>query len=249
MKYLSVKTVTAGIVATTFAVGALAFAHPHEGHKPVDKPAEKVEKQSKKIWPYFGKSEAVDKTKAVEKTKDTEVISIEKMHPKSEEKKSTQSDNDTLTPAEMEKHFEQRAKRVERRLEQAKKRHEADIKRFEKKSNRKTGDITDPNNIRETAKQIESMITDSGIISSFADIMADLVEDIDLENNKNGLVLKFDGKTLGKLKAQSDDKDHFEIQGLGRNLTVDKEIITKNGKTKTRIVIEYDGTGEFDIDL
>ena len=54
---------------------------------------------------------------------------------------------------------------------------------------------------------------------------------------------------MGRLKVDKDTDESFDIEGFGRNLTIDKKVIRKNGKTKTRIIIEMDGDEEFDIDL
>ena len=156
MKYLSVKNIAFGILATGFMAGTLAIAHPHDTQKSAEKTpettTEKVKKDNKKIWPYFGnageKADAGTEGKAAEKTEKAEIIGIEKMQAKKKKNKQKEKlakrKNETLTPDELEEHFARRAERIERRLEQAKKRRDQALKKFEGKSNLSLIHISEP---------------------------------------------------------------------------------------------------------
>jgi len=82
-------------------------------------------------------------------------------------------------------------------------------------------------------------------------MMLDLAEDFDVEATDEGLSLKFDGDRIGRVKIKRDKhtESSLDVEGFGRNMTIEKEVIRRDGKTKTRIVIEVDGDEEFDIDL
>jgi len=64
-------------------------------------------------------------------------------------------------------------------------------------------------------------------------------------------VLSFDGAEVGKIEHNSsrDSEDTISISGLGKSLSLDRQTIIKDGKSKTRIVIEMDGADEIDITL
>lgn len=102
--------------------------------------------------------------------------------------------------------------------------------------------------IRGAAKALEAALGESGILSSLANVMADFAEDIELETDDAGAaVLRFDGKTLGKIKREKSDARSLQIQGLGKDLSIERETFIRNGETKTRIVIEMDGGDEIEI--
>ena len=111
--------------------------------------------------------------------------------------------------------------------------------------------IQNADDLRDAARAIEDLISESGVISSFADMMLDLAEDFDVEATDDGLSLKFDGDRIGRVKVKRDKhtESSVDVEGFGRNMTIEKEVIKRDGKTKTRIVIEVDGDEEFDIDL
>ena len=60
-----------------------------------------------------------------------------------------------------------------------------------------------------------------------------------------------DGDRIGRVKVKRDKhtESSLDVEGFGRNMTIEKEVIKRGGKTKTRIVIEVDGDEDFDIDL
>ena len=82
-------------------------------------------------------------------------------------------------------------------------------------------------------------------------MVLELADDFDVETSDGGVSLKFDGERIGRVKVKRDKhtESAFDVEGFGRNMTVEKEVIKRNGKTKTRIVIEVDGDEEFDIDF
>ena len=59
------------------------------------------------------------------------------------------------------------------------------------------------------------------------------------------------GKKMGHIKMENDREEtgKLNIGGLGQNLSIDRETYVKDGKTKTRIVIEMDGGDDVEIDL
>lgn len=174
-----------------------------------------------RVWPYFGR-------KAKDKNAD-----------------KNESDN-TLTGEEF-------AKRLEKRFEAHSKTFERAIQKAEAKNEfmRGDGEIKNADDIRDAARAIEDLVSESGIISSFADMMLGLAEDFDVEAKDGGLSLNFEGERIGRVKMKRDKQTQsaFDIEGFGRNMTIEKEVIKRGGKTKTRIVIEVDGDEDFDIDL
>ena len=82
-------------------------------------------------------------------------------------------------------------------------------------------------------------------------MFADIAEDIDVDTDDGQTVLRFDGTEVGKIEhgKSRDSEDMISISGLGKSLTLDRQTIIKDGKSKTRIVIEMDGADEIDITL
>jgi len=175
--------------------------------------------KKERIWPYFGKSKA-DKIE----TEDTKTLSASDF------------------ASRLEKRFEKHADKIEKSFKEAEAKNDFISKNRE---------IKNTDDLREAARAIEDLISESGVISSFADMMLDLAEDFDLETTDEGLSLKFDGDRIGRVKVKRDKhtESSLDVEGFGRNMTIEKEVIKRDGKTKTRIVIEVDGDEEFDIDL
>ncbi|MEP3888999.1 MAG: hypothetical protein ABJN69_00950 [Hellea sp.] len=170
-------------------------------------------------WPYFGK--------------------------KAEGPKSVDTDK-TMSGSEFADRLESRFEKHSEKLERA-------LKEAENKNDFMKGDreIKSGEDLREAARAIEDVISESGLISGLADMMLELAEDFDVETTDGGVSLKFDGERIGRVKVKRDKhtESAFDVEGFGRNMTVEKEVIKRNGKTKTRIVIEVDGDEEFDIDF
>jgi len=175
--------------------------------------------KKERIWPYFGKSKQ-DKKEA--------------------------DDTKTLSASDF-------ASRLEQRFEKHTNKIEKSLKEAEAKNDfiGKNRDIKNADDLRDAARAIEDLISESGVISSLADMMLDLAEDFDVEATDEGLTLKFDGDRIGRVKLKRDKhtESSLDVEGFGRNMTIEKEVIKRDGKTKTRIVIEVDGDEEFDIDL
>ena len=177
--------------------------------------------KTERSWPYFGK-----------KAK--------------EQKEELESRSESLTASEfaqrLEKRFAAHSNKFERALEKAESKNEFI---------REGREIKNADDIRDAARAIEDLVSESGLISSLADMMLGLAEDFDVEATDDGLSLKFDGDRIGRVKVRRDKHTDrsLDVEGFGRNMTIEKEVIKRNGKTKTRIVIEVDGDEEFDIDL
>lgn len=106
--------------------------------------------------------------------------------------------------------------------------------------------IKNPDELRDTARSLQNMLSESGIIEELADIVIELAEDIEIEDTKGGMRLSFDGKRIGGF-SMDEDGNSLSIESLGGNTTIEKEVFTENGKKKTRIIIETDSdTTELD---
>jgi len=205
------------------SIALLTMSGTAYAHPHEDKPKQEKPK-AERNWPYFGKS-----TKAKESSKN-EVIS------ETGTKSLSVSDFASLMEKRMEKH----SAKMERSLEKAKKNGRmAEL----------DGDIKSADDIRDAARAIEDMISESGMISNLADMVLNLAEDFDVESTDDGVSLNFDGKRMGRIKRSRNNDDSLDIEGFGRNLTIDKKVIRKNGTSKTRIVIEMDGDEDVDIEL
>lgn len=98
--------------------------------------------------------------------------------------------------------------------------------------------IKDPEALRETAREIETMIAESGFLSSLADMVIGLADDIEITDTRDGIKLGFDGNTLGRIESRNDDT--LSLEGFGKSTTIERESFIENGKRKTRIIIETD---------
>lgn len=162
-------------------------------------------------------------------------------------KKATDDTADTsLSGAEFADRLEQRLKTHTDKIERSLKKAEATNDFL--KSDRK---IKNADDIREAARAIEELVAESGVISNLADMMLGLAEDFDVETTDEGLALKFDGDRIGRVNVKRDKhaQSTFDVEGFGRNMTIEREIIKRDGKTKTRIIIEVDGDEEFDVEF
>ena len=175
--------------------------------------------KTERVWPFFGN--------------------------KTDDKKETQN-SETLSASDF-------AERLEKRFEKHSEKLERSFKEAEAKNDfiGKDREIKNADDLRKAARAIEDLISDSGVISGFADMMLDLAEDFDIETTDDGMSLKFDGDRIGRVKVKRDKhtESSLDVEGFGRNMTIEKEVIKRGGKTKTRIVIEVDGDEDFDIDL
>lgn len=111
------------------------------------------------------------------------------------------------------------------------------------------GDISEE--IEVVIDVMEDAFSEGGLFRDLAALFSDFAEDIDVETEDGQTVLLFDGAKVGEIQRQKrrDSEDRFSVSGLGKNLTIDRETIVKDGKSKTRIVIDMDGGDEIDITL
>ena len=126
----------------------------------------------------------------------------------------------------------------------------ASLKRqLDKGQAKSDGDLSEE--IEVVADLLEEAFSDDGLFRDLAAMFSDFAEDLDVETDNGKTVLRFDGAEVGQIthSKSRDSEDSLSISGLGKNLTLDRETIIKDGKSKTRIVIEMDGDNEVDITL
>jgi hypothetical protein len=189
-------------------------------------------------------------------------IVIKKMD-KSADNSSIEQETDYLTDKDIEAHFERHKKALEKSMDKAKIRsrimrrslgdseeeteqNDASAKQ-ERKITKRIRIIENPKELRDTARSLQNMLSESGIIEELADIVIELAEDIEIEETGGGMRLSFDGKRIGGF-SMDEDNNSLSIESLGGNTTIEKETFMENGKKKTRIIIETDSDStEFDI--
>lgn len=122
-------------------------------------------------------------------------------------------------------------------------------RKIEKNQAKSSGNATD--DIEVMMDVMEEAFAEDGLFRDLAAMFVDLAEDLDVDTDGGTTTLSFDGAKIGQIerKKSRDSEDSFSISGLGRNLSVDRETIVKDGKSKTRIVIDMDGEDEIDITL
>jgi hypothetical protein len=126
----------------------------------------------------------------------------------------------------------------------------ASLKRkMERTKSSAEGDLTE--NLDVMADMMEEVFAKDGLFRDLTALFADIAEDIDVDTDDGQTVLRFDGTEVGKIEhgKSRDSEDMISISGLGKSLTLDRQTIIKDGKSKTRIVIEMDGADEIDITL
>ena len=98
---------------------------------------------------------------------------------------------------------------------------------------------------------MEEAFSEDGFFRDLAAMFGDIAKDLDVDTDNGKTTLSFDGAKIAQIEQESsrDSEDRVSISGLGRSLTMDRETIVKNGKSKTRIVIEMDGDDEIEIVL
>lgn len=175
-------------------------------------------------------------------TSDTKVKIIKKM---------VKDDTESKTQDEtFESHFDEHRARLKSRMEKVESKHKRAIEKYSKNFDFKGEDLlSNPESLREAARSLEGIIAESGLISNLADMLADLAEDVEITDSEDGTSLKFDGKEIGRFKAERDSDDSVEIETLGRNMTLEKETYMKDGKKKTRIIIEMDGGDDVEVEV
>jgi len=178
---------------------------------------------AKKTWPYFGEIKKKENKKENAKSKDTELPKALKG---------------------MESFFKKRADRMNEDLERAKRKD-----KFPDIDGKSLMD--NPEDLREVAKALEDMLAESDILENMAGLFIDLAENIEVDADDEGMTLRFNGEKLGSLNIEREGKmnDIISIEGLGKNMNVEKDVIIKNGKKRTRIIIEMDTDEDVDIDV
>lgn len=122
-------------------------------------------------------------------------------------------------------------------------------RKLEKSKAKASGDVGEE--IEVMMDVMEEAFADDGLFRDLAAMFSDFAEDLDVDTDDGKTTLSFDGAKIGQIERRKsrDSEDSFSISGLGKNLSVDRETIVKDGKSKTRIVIEMDGENEIDITL
>ncbi len=121
-----------------------------------------------------------------------------------------------------------------------------DLDKNQKTSN---GDVTE--DLEAVADIFQDVFAEEGLFRDVVAMFGDFADDIEVDTDDGTTVLRFDGATVGKIETHKsrDSEDSISISGLGKNLTLDRETIVKDGKSKTRIIIEMDGEDSIDITL
>lgn len=122
-------------------------------------------------------------------------------------------------------------------------------RKMDKTKSSRDGDLSE--NLDVMADVMEEVFAKDGLFRDLTALFADIAEDIEVDTADGQTVLSFDGTEVGKIEhAKSrDSEDSFSISGLGKSLSLDRQTIIEDGKSKTRIVIEMDGDDEIDITL
>lgn len=122
-------------------------------------------------------------------------------------------------------------------------------RKLEKGQAKAEGDVSEEIDV--VMDVLEDAFADDGLFRDLAAMFSDFAEDIDIESDDGKTTLLFDGTKVGEIERgkSRDSEDQFSISGFGKNLTLDRKTIVKDGKSKTRIVIEMDGEDEIDITL
>lgn len=137
-------------------------------------------------------------------------------------------------------------KRMERRDKHDKAAHNNDAPKKSSQS-RRIDIIEDPDALRDTAKDIQNMLAESGLLESLADMVISLADDIEITETGDGMSLSFDGKKIGSFEQDGDDS--LSIESFGKSTRIEKEVFMENGKKKTRIVIETDADSDVEYDI
>lgn len=179
---------------------------------------------AKKTWPYFGEDDETH----------------------NDEKAETESADPDLPKSlwGMEKYFQKHTDKFSEGLERAQL--DNSFPEFDGKSL-----MDNPDDLREAAKALEDMLAESDILENMADLFIGFAENIEVDSDDDGMTLRFNGEKLGSINIEREGKmnDVISIEGLGRNMNVEKDIIIKNGKKRTRIVIELDTDEDVEIDV
>lgn len=122
-------------------------------------------------------------------------------------------------------------------------------RKIEKGQANADGDVTEE--IEVVMDVLEEAFAEEGLFRDLAAMFGDFAQDLNVETDNGTTVLMFDGAKVGQIEHQKsrDSEDRISISALGKYLTLDRETIVENGKSKTRIIIDMDGEDELDISL
>jgi hypothetical protein len=104
--------------------------------------------------------------------------------------------------------------------------------------------------LADKARESGEAFVDSDMVANMSDLLSDLAARVEVEKGEGaGTALWIDGDEVVRFKRDRGIDDTLTVTGLGQNLSVERETVIKDGKTRTRIVIEMDGGEDVDIDL
>jgi hypothetical protein len=104
--------------------------------------------------------------------------------------------------------------------------------------------------LAEKARESGEAIAESEMITTMSERLSDLAARIDVEKDEGaGTALWIDGEEVVRFSRGRSVEDRLTVTGLGQNLSVERETVTQDGKTRTRIIIEMDGGENVDIVL
>lgn len=106
--------------------------------------------------------------------------------------------------------------------------------------------------LKDAARDMEDALRDTEVFSDMAELLAEFAANVEVrKGDETGTALMFDGAEMLRFKMDRDSTrdEALSITGLGRNLTVERETIVEDGRSRTRIVIEMDGGEDLDIEL
>lgn len=104
--------------------------------------------------------------------------------------------------------------------------------------------------LADKARESGEAFVDSEMITNMSDLLSDLAARVEVEKGEGaGTALWIDGDEVVRFNRDRGIDDTLSITGLGQNLSVERETVIKDGKIRTRIVIEMDGGEDVEIDL
>ncbi|MGJ8558803.1 MAG: hypothetical protein ACSHX3_01065 [Litorimonas sp.] len=104
--------------------------------------------------------------------------------------------------------------------------------------------------LADKARESGEAFVDSEMITNMSDLLTDLAARVEVEKGEgSGTALWIDGDEVVRFNRDHGMDDTLTVTGLGQNLSVERETVIKNGKTRTRIVIEMDDGEDVDIDF
>lgn len=122
-------------------------------------------------------------------------------------------------------------------------------RKFDTRQAQSNGDVSE--DIEVVMDVLEEAFAEEGLFRDLAAMFSDFAEDVDVDTEGDKTVLLFDGAKVGAITREKsrESEDRFSISGLGKSLTLDRETIVKDGKSKTRIIIDIEGGDEVQLTL